>query len=126
MPLNLKHTKHEATVLTVLLQVGMDKNIASLSIPLGQLKEEVLVRVFVWSHRPSQSFRWNKFCSLVANKYSIYSSDSKLFMNQTQCVTDVYLYKKSSVSGSINDSYLNLEWLSHSSHVAQLGILVLE
>ena len=27
------------------MQVGMDKNIASLSVPLGQLKEEVLVSV---------------------------------------------------------------------------------
>ena len=36
---------HEATTLTILFQVGMDKNIASLSVPLGQLKEEVLVRV---------------------------------------------------------------------------------
>lgn len=126
MLLNLKRTKHKATVLTVLSQVGMDKNIASLSVPLGQLKEEVLVRVFVWSRRPSQSFQWNKFCSLVANKYSTYSLDSKLFMNQTHCATGVFLCKESSVSESINDNYLNLEWLSHSSHIAQLGILVLE
>ena len=40
--------------LTVLFQVGMDKNIASLSVPLGQLKEEVLVSVCVESNRPSQ------------------------------------------------------------------------
>ena len=39
---------------TVLFQVGMDKNIASLSVPLGQLKEEVLVSVCAESKRPSQ------------------------------------------------------------------------
>lgn len=33
----------------IILQVGMDKNIASLSVPLGQLKEEVLVSVCVRS-----------------------------------------------------------------------------
>ena len=55
-------TNHEAIALTVLFQVGMDKNIASLSVPLGQLKEEVLVSVCVWSNSPPQ------FCILVANK----------------------------------------------------------
>ena len=48
-------------LVTVLFQVGMDKNIASLSVPLGQLKEEVLVSVCVESNRPSQWFPWNRF-----------------------------------------------------------------